>query len=441
LPRLYSTKFLPSYRLSSQFNINLGVSFGKKILTKCKFVFSLVKRMRQHMANKEKSIIARKKHHQAKPTIRTNHLLIIGIDEYSNGIAPLNNAVRDAQNYRDLIFHQYQFSKENTTCLFNKEANRANIIRVFSELLNRLGENDNLVFYYSGHGELGQIGNGKRGYWIPSDANLNQVWTYIPNDEINLLFKNSRAHHVFGIVDSCYAGALFLTRKTSAATERINSFPSRWLLTAGRLEPVLDGALGKNSPFATSLLTYLKNNPTDDLWVTDLCSQVLKGMDYNTNKQTPRGEPLQNGGHYGGQFVFYKKGVQPELIGPKNDQITPESIEKNIHTNIIETDNSHHLKQASQPDSQIDSLAKLQQYLKTIASDDLEKALKTYQAYLRPDSSKINDLILQLGRFNRNKKNQLNYVISNEQANRTLAQIRYALLAYIDDLEAEDVLL
>ena len=266
------------------------------------------------MSENNRGIIKKEKH-KTSPTIqRTHHLLIIGIDTYKNGITPLNNAVRDAENFKDLLLQQYQFSEENITALFNEKATSINIRRTFSEILKKLTDTDNLIFYYSGHGEQLPYGKEKRGYWIPYDAELGEDYTYIPNEEITLLFKNSRAHHVFGIVDSCFSGSLFQNRNLTNATEKMNSYPSRWLLTAGRLEPVSDGSLGANSPFSTALLTYLKNNPADDLWVSDLCNQVLKGMNFNTDKQTPRGEALQGVGHYGGQFVFYKKGVTPEYV-------------------------------------------------------------------------------------------------------------------------------
>ena len=36
-------------------------------------------------------------------------------------------------------------------------------------------------------------------------------------------------------------------------------------------------------------------------------SAQTKGVNFNTLKQTPRGEALQDVGHYDGQFVFLKK--------------------------------------------------------------------------------------------------------------------------------------
>ena len=272
----------------------------------------------------KKGVVKRAENTEKVTKQRTNHLLIIGIDDYKNGIAKLNNAVRDAKNFKDLLIKKYQFEVKNVTTLYNEQATLQNIRKSFSEILDKLTDADNLIFYYSGHGELKPYGKSERGYWIPFDGELDKDYTYLPNQEINQLFDNSHAHHVFGIVDSCYSGALFHKNLTNA-NDRISSYPSRWLLTAGRLELVSDGSLGANSPFATSLLTYLKNNPNDSFWVSDLCNQVIKGMNFNTQKQTPRGEALQGAAHYGGQFVFYKKGYipEPEVLD------TPANTDKN----------------------------------------------------------------------------------------------------------------
>lgn len=384
------------------------------------------------MENNQRGVKKRSKTTSKNTAKRTNHLLIIGIDEYSNGVPTLNNAVRDAENFRDLLLNQYQFDAKNVTTLFNAQATLTNIRRTFSKLLKKLTDKDNLIFYYSGHGEQLPYGREKRGYWIPYDAELGEDYTYIPNEEISLLFKNSSAHHVFGIVDSCFSGSLFQQRSLTTAEDRINSYPSRWLLTAGRLEPVSDGSLGTNSPFATALLTYLKNHPDNSFWASDLCNQVLKGMQFNTTKQTPRGEPLQEVGHYGGQFVFYKKGFTPE---PENVPPLTNNASNDPQRSTSSTSSAEPIEEIAAPST----LVELQNHLKSLAQTNLKKAMEVFQGYLKPSSSKTNDLILQLGRYNGTNNQLLGGLITSDQANRTNNQIRYALLSYIDDLEKDDV--
>lgn len=376
----------------------------------------------------KKEVVKREDREENVVKQRTNHLLVIGIDDYQNEIPKLNNAVRDATTFKDILLKQYQFEPKNVTMLLNQEATLINIKKTFFNVLKNLTEDDNLIFYYSGHGELKLYGKSKRGYWIPADAVLNEDYTYLPNEEINLLFKNSSAHHVFGIVDSCYSGALFY-RKLSKANDRIRSFPSRWLLTAGREEVVSDGSQGTNSPFATTLFTYLKSYPNNSFWVSDLCNHVLKGMGYSAEKQTPRGEPLQGSAHLGGQFVFYKKGFIPQA-----EEIIEEIIEDT--PKVIEAP-SRAIKERTIKAP--DTLKSLKSFLKKLVHQDLEEALIQFEKHLSEGSSKENDIIMQQGSYNRNKNQQQNNLISEANAARTEARIRYAVLSYIDDLEEEDV--
>lgn len=384
------------------------------------------------MADNNRAVKKRKSASRASQQ-RTNYLLIIGIDKYSNGIAPLNNAVRDAKNFRDTLWKYFQFEEANTTCLFDKEATRSKIIETFSQLLNKLTKEDNLIFYYSGHGEQVDIGNGQLGYWIPYDATLGKSWSYLPNAEINNLFKLSNAHHVFGIVDSCYSGSLFQTRSLSTMEERVNNFPSRWLLTAGRLEPVADGSLGKNSPFATSLLTYLQNTNDQAFWVSDLCNLVLRGMKYNTNKQTPRGEPLQDVGHFGGQFVFYKKDYVPTEEA-FTTPIQDDGVSRSANTGETTTTTP-----AIFPQKKSTSLAELKEHLNDLIIEDLQKALETYKDSLNSSSSKARDINLQLSRYSANKKREQRGTASDDNIRREYNKIRYALIDYVEELKKEDI--
>ncbi len=383
------------------------------------------------MSDNYRSVVKRENRAEQVSQQRTNHLLVIGIDKYKNGIATLNNAVRDAKTFRDILLNTYQFEEKNITSLFDEAATIGNIRKTFSNILNSLTDADNLIFYYSGHGEERPSGKSVRGYWIPHDAILDEDYTYLPNEEINLLFKNSRAHHVFGIVDSCYSGNLF-TRSVDTANERINSFASRWLLTAGRNELVSDGVKGGNSPFADTLFSYLKTYPNDSFWVSDLCTRVLKGMDYTSEKQTPRGEPLQDAAHRGGQFVFYKKGFIPE----------PEKVVFEAPTKVVDKVNKGlgEQKEVTIPKlATPTNLKSLKTYLKKLTNLNLEEALIQFEKYLSDGSSKENDILMQQGSFNRNKNQQLSNLITEANASRTEARIRYAMLSYIDDLEEEDV--
>lgn len=362
------------------------------------------------------------------PIVRTNHLLVIGIDAYDNEIPILHNAVRDAKAFEKVMLDNYQFDPTRVTRLFNKEATKKNILKAFDQHLEQLTNLDNLVIYFSGHGELHEITD--RGYWIPADAKKGDRSTFLSNSEVVDFFKYCKAHHIFSIVDSCFSGSLFEAQKGDFMEEKLVNIPSRWLLTAGMKEPVSDGALGKNSPFATSLLIHLENNIEDSLWCSDLCNRVLKGVSFNSQKQTPRGEPLQNVGHQGGQFVFYKKGVIPQI---KNQ---PQPIKEPIvnPTRNIESTPAPPSPEPTPPKNLQELKLQLKQNIFDLAEvfDQLNKSLNT-------ESRRYNDFILIFAQFNSLSKKINQNTISEADATLTTNKLRNSTLAFIDKLKEPDL--
>jgi len=228
---------------------------------------------------------------------KNNYLLIIGINAYSNGISTLNNAVLDAKAFEEVMQSKYGIKK--TIALYDNDATREGIITAFDKLLEELTKDDNLIIYFSGHGEL--IRN--RGYWIPVDAENGERHTYLSNHYVRDLLNDIAAHHVLVIVDACFSGALLLKERSSAAASRYYQMPSRWVMTSGQLKPVPDGAPGEHSPFAKSLITQLEYNPKDYLSISELWLNMREGVIANSD-QTPACEPVRDANHQGGEYYF-----------------------------------------------------------------------------------------------------------------------------------------
>lgn len=236
-----------------------------------------------------------------------NHLLVIAIDRYEH-CPRLYNCVKDARAFIELVTEKYQFEPENVYTLFDEQATEKAILDQLRRMVEIVQPEDNLVLYYSGHGEYEH--DIKEGYWVPADAPVGHSGEYISNSRIAKFVRAFGAHHVLLIVDSCFSGSLFATRQLEASTERLDSIPSRWVITSGRNQVVSDGRRGEHSPFAENLIYFLRHNPDSSLAITELINRVVNAVVYDA-EQTPRGEPLQNVGHKGGQFFFYRKGVLP----------------------------------------------------------------------------------------------------------------------------------
>ncbi len=231
-----------------------------------------------------------------------NYLFAVGINDYM--FCPkLKNAVKDVQDFIQLLTTKYQFEAENIITLFDAAANSRNIQKAFRQLAEKINHDDNLIIYFSGHGEFDRIF--QQGYWIPVEAEAGSFDTYLPNSTIRDVLNAIPSHHTFLIADSCFSGTLFSGDSNRDISERLERDASRWGLTAGRNEIVDDGFVGTNSPFAAKLLDLLEKNDKA-LGVAELCAKMMEIVSANAD-QTPRGEPLKVKGHEGGQFYFHLK--------------------------------------------------------------------------------------------------------------------------------------
>lgn len=233
-----------------------------------------------------------------------NYLYAIAIDEYEH-CPKLYNAVKDANDLVQVLSEQYYFEEANIITLFNEQATESNIIHNFRDIARSLTPQDNLVIFFSGHGEFDEVF--KEGYWVPVGAKRGALEDYVPNSKIRTILNAISSHHTFLISDSCFSGTLFAGQSKDVAAQRLERDPSRWGLTAGRNEIVDDGKPGSNSPFADSLIYHLKTNDKP-LGVMELCQKVIEEVVANA-QQTPRGEPLKVDGHRGGQFYFHPKAL------------------------------------------------------------------------------------------------------------------------------------
>lgn len=239
------------------------------------------------------------------PAEAKNYLLVVGINSYTSW-PTLNNAVADAEAVKNVLTTKYNFDALNVTVLLNEEATRYNIYQALRNYIEKVSSRDNLLIYYSGHGYFDKLLS--EGYWVPVDAQSNDVSAYVPNSQILKIIENINSQHTFLVADACFSGSLFASN-TRGYTEHVEKYKSRWGLASGRLEFVSDGTVGANSPFAQSFIEFLKNNTEAKVPVSDLVQYVKKKVS-EVNDQTPIGNPLKGVGDEGGEFVFYKRQKQ-----------------------------------------------------------------------------------------------------------------------------------
>jgi formylglycine-generating enzyme required for sulfatase activity len=253
-----------------------------------------------------------------------NYLLAIAIDSYKH-MPRLYNCKKDAETFIELLVENYQFEEKHVTRLLDGQATLEGMHAAFRSLIDRVGPQDNLLVFFSGHGEYDSLTG--EGFWIPVNGRQGSLHEYFPNDTVRRYLSSINSRHTFLIADSCFAGALFEEGTGKSGGPRSERDPSRWGLTAGRKEVVSDGKPGMHSPFADALLYRLRNNE-GSLGVQKLCADVLEQVEANA-WQTPVGEPLRVKGHRNGQFYFHPKGAvaqkvgEPEIARPLPRRETP----------------------------------------------------------------------------------------------------------------------
>ena len=251
------------------------------------------------------------------------YALVIGNDKYEHWTR-LTTAVRDARDVADILDRQYGFKVK-----FLPNAKSREIVRALNELRSELTEDDSLLIYYAGHGQL----DGEDGFWIGVDGDKNFEDSWIPVSTITRNLNHMSARHVLVVADSCYSGTLTrgdddaglrTGRERSAWLMRMTNKRARLALTSGGLEPVSDIGGGNHSVFAKQFLDALRENDQ----VLDghtLFDRIKEDVVANAD-QTPDYGKIRMANDDGGDFLFVPRGLQvaalfeqQETLGPKRE--------------------------------------------------------------------------------------------------------------------------
>lgn len=231
-----------------------------------------------------------------------SYFLGIGIDNYKTWPV-LNNARNDVVKFAELLKAKYGF--DSSFLLLDEQATRKNIINKIREFLKKAGPNDNVVIYLSGHGNEDQLADGDY-YFIPQEAEADDVTGAVKSTDIVDNFKKIRAKRCLLIVDACYSGMITNSVNPSGMPltsgtdlESAENAPCKWIMTSGRATKVSDGEKGKNSPFATVLINYLREHEDDaSLKMPRLIDFLKEKVKELSKQQEPFGMPIEGRGEW-----------------------------------------------------------------------------------------------------------------------------------------------
>lgn len=238
------------------------------------------------------------------------YALLIGVQSYElldDLASPANDVGRIAEILRD----RYGFSVISLA-----DPDQLTVMRAINQLNETLGDNDNLLIYFSGHGSRLLSGGRQVGYWLPTNAEPapdDTLW--VPNDFVSRHLGRIDAQRVLVIADSCYAGLLgdepgyVMVGEGNYSDEYIRwKMPkrSRLVISSGGDAPVVNDTEQVHSIFAQALLETLEMNE-QVLTAPELFLRIRNLVRGTTAEQAPHDpelKALKDAGHEVGDFFF-----------------------------------------------------------------------------------------------------------------------------------------
>lgn len=125
--------------------------------------------------------------------------LVIGINEYAPPNA-LPSCIEDADGIAQLLNTDYGF--QSITSLKDGEATKAAILEGVKRLISDASDDDDLVFYYSGHGYTFQQGTDMIEALVPHDLN------FLTSDDLSAALQGVPPGSLTVVLDSCFSGGM-----------------------------------------------------------------------------------------------------------------------------------------------------------------------------------------------------------------------------------------
>jgi hypothetical protein len=285
------------------------------------------------------------------PEFQHSYALVVGINNYTNGIPPLQTAQPDAEKLAAILQDDHHYQVTLITDDTDIKPTRENLLTLLENPFpqQQLTERDRLLFYFTGHGIAFDGDDGPAGFLVPQDGDLQSNDTLIPMRTLYQHLASFKCRHLLVILDSCFAGTFrwSSTRKlipipqiiTKTHYDRFIKSPAWQAITsASHNQEAFDlirdnrgtGKDSRHSPFAEALFEALAGGadiiPRDGgdgvITATELYLFLRESVELRSRElQTPGIWTLPK--HERGEYIF----LVPNK--PKNLAPTPELNQDN----------------------------------------------------------------------------------------------------------------
>jgi WD40 repeat protein len=285
--------------------------------------------------------------------IKRSLAIVIGINQYINGIPTLKTAVNDAKKIAHILETKYQYQvlrllDEDAIGDYLKElfaAFEQQTLPLCDGSKTQLHPDDRLLFYFAGHGiALDALDNadGPVGFLVPQDARMDNDSSLLPMKRLHDALLALPCRHLLVILDCCFAGAFRWAGQRDAVRsqkmyreryERFISGCAQQVITSAADDEKAADSLFRfgqrsehegHSPFAELLLKGLSGEADYSrdgaITATELYVYIHGELGRTSAKQTPGFCQLKR--HDKGEYIFPIPGFKANKLeeAPKLDE-------------------------------------------------------------------------------------------------------------------------
>jgi hypothetical protein len=133
--------------------------------------------------------------------------VVVGISDYQGTTLDLNYSDRDAQLFYNHLKSAMpvEVAAGKTVLLLNERATLSNINAALSDVFRTSSANDFIIFYFSGHGSVGEF--------VPYNHSVG-----LKHVDLKNYFKNTAAKFRLVVADACFSGSIGTANETSVSS-------------------------------------------------------------------------------------------------------------------------------------------------------------------------------------------------------------------------------